>query len=225
MCHRVTSREASTTLVSPPRRSPEPAVGGRVIKFMATIHVPHLVQIYEYPLPDATEELPRLPTAHSSADFHSGRKGVARAQCWWMEEPRVWSGEGEGEAGAVQEGGEDVERCGAGREVCVYSVQERSMAPVVGLYHRHPHPGLAVPPPPSPPSPSSPPSSPPPGALHHLCLPPRITVPGLWLGAALSFLLYFSMSAGSHKNAKFVTRTLGKLQHVKHRMRKICAQI
>lgn len=113
---------------------------------MATIHVPHLVQIYEYPLPDATEELPRLPTAHSSADFHSGRKGVARAQCWWMEAPRVWSGEGEGEAGAVQEGGEDVERCGAGREVCVYSVQERSMAPVVGLYHRHPHPGLAVPP-------------------------------------------------------------------------------
>lgn len=53
---------------------------------------------------------------------------------------------GGGEAGAVQEGGEDVERCGAGREVCVYSVQERSMAPVVGLYHRHPHPGLAVPP-------------------------------------------------------------------------------
>lgn len=99
MCHRVTSREASTTLVSPPRRSPEPAVGGRVIKFMATIHVPHLVQIYEYPLPDATEELPRLPTAHSSADFHSGRKGVARAQCWWMEAPRVWSGEGEGRRG------------------------------------------------------------------------------------------------------------------------------
>lgn len=56
------------------------AVGGRVIKFMATIHVPHLVQIYEYPLPDATEELARLPTAHSSADFHSGRvQCVARS--------------------------------------------------------------------------------------------------------------------------------------------------
>lgn len=88
------------------------AVGGRVIKFMATIHVPHLVQIYEYPLPDATEELARLPTAHSSADFHSGRVQCvarsgggesggcgARVECSaekWLVERREWSLGGRG---------------------------------------------------------------------------------------------------------------------------------
>lgn len=70
---------------------------------------------------------------------------------------------GEGEAGAVQEGGEDVERCGAGREVCVCIVcRSDQWLPWWGLYQRHPLPGLAGPPSPSPPSPSSPPSPLPP---------------------------------------------------------------